>query len=246
MPAYVTLQAQRRSERGSNAARRLRRQGWLPAVLYNERGETLSLCLERHALEMVLRQHASGNLIADLVIDSGDPRRVLLRELQHDPVTDALLHADFVELSMTHKMRIHVPVELTGTAVGVHEGGLMHQLLRSLEVECLPGDLIETLPVDVSAMKIGDTLRVADLKLPPGVRALTPGGTAVATIAALKAEEAAAAEAATPGAEPEVIATKGKAAEEAAESVEKSAEGGGGAKVGKPETKAPAKDKPKG
>ena len=240
MPEYVKLAAQQRAASGSAAARRLRREGWLPAVINNEKGESVGVKLNRHGFEMLMRHHASENLIADVEVEGASPKRVLLREVQHDPVTDTVIHVDFVEISMTRKMKVNIPIELVGAAAGVHEGGILDHHLRFVEIECLPSDLVESLPVDVTALKIGDALRVSDIKLPAGLTVLTPGDMSVASVALPREEEEVPAEAAAEGAaEPEVITERVREGEEEAEGAEKGAKD---AKAGAKDAKAGGKE----
>jgi large subunit ribosomal protein L25 len=188
-----------------------------------------------HDIELLLQRHRSESLILDLEVEGGKALKALLKEVQRDPVSDHVLHADFMEISMTRKMRVRVPIVLLGEPVGVtQDAGVLDHTLRDLEVECLPADLREAIEVDVAAMKIGNTILVKDLALPSGMAALTDGGIAVASVHAQRlveeapvAEEAVPAEGAAP-AEPEVIgetkreqARQEKEAEEALDKGEK-------------------------
>lgn len=208
------LVAESRDVAGTAASRRLRRTGVVPGVVNNEKGEAQWVRLNRHDFEMMLHRHVSENLILDLEVDGKAAKKVLLKEVQHDPLTGHILHADFVEISMTRKMRIGISIKLVGEPFGVsQEGGILEQSLRSLEVECLPTDLVEEIDVDVSALKIGDSLLVRDLKLDSKMTVVTTGDLAVASVSAPRAEEVAVAEAAVEGAagaEPEVVGEKGK------------------------------------
>jgi large subunit ribosomal protein L25 len=96
----------------------------------------------------------------------GETKKVLLQEVQHHPVTGRILHADFQEISMTEKLRVEIPVRLSGEPAGVtQQGGVLEHILRAIEVECLPGDIVEQFDVDVSALQIGDRLSVSDIKV---------------------------------------------------------------------------------
>jgi len=221
------LVAELRDTAGSAVSRRLRRTGWIPAVVNNDKGEAQWIQLNRHNFELLLHRHVSESLILDLAVAGKDAKKVLLKEVQHDPVTGHSLHADFVEISMTRKMRIGIAIKLVGEPVGVsQEGGILEQSLRTLEVECLPTDLVEEIEVDVSALAIGHSILVRDLKLDATkLTVATPGDLAVASVAAPRAEEAPVVEAAVEGAaatEPELVDAKGKT-EEGEEGAEEAA-----------------------
>lgn len=234
------LAAESRDTTGSSAARRLRREGLVPGVVNNDKGESRRIRLNRHDFEMLLHGHASENLILDLEVDSAAPVKVLLKEVQHDPLTGHAIHADFLEISMTRRMRIGIAIKLVGEPIGVsQEGGILDHGLRSLEVECLPTDLIEEIEVDVSGIGLGKSILVRDLKVDPKLTVVTPGDLAVASVSAPKMEEVAPVEgAAVEGevpAEPELVDAKGKKIEEGEEPAEE-----GGKKAGK---EKPAKEK---
>jgi len=167
---------------------------------------------------MLLHRHASENLVLDLEIDGKKPKKVLLKEVQHDTLSGCILHADFVQISMTKRMRIAISITLVGEAVGVtHEGGVLEHLLRELEVECLPMNLVEELKVDISDMKIGDTIQVSALEIDPKLTVLTDSELPVASVAAPRIEEEPEpeeVEAVAEGAEPEVIGEEKKEEEE--------------------------------
>lgn len=216
MPKTIQLEAQTRSRRGSANARRLRRQGLLPGVVCNPKGEAQSIQLQYHGFSELLRHHRGENLIIDLLVEGAPARKVLMREVQHDPVDDRLKHVDFVEISMTRKMRVRIPVVFSGEPVGVsQEGGILEHVLRELEVECLPADLADSILVDVSALKLGGALLVRELTIDPKLRVITLPDQAVAIVSAPKEEEVVAAVAEAAAAEPEVIGKEKKEGEEA-------------------------------
>lgn len=230
MAEEAKLEVTTRSVAGSADARRLRRDGVLPGVVSRD-GESQPVQLERHGFELMLRRHASENLILDLSVDGGETTKVLLKEVQHDPLTDEILHVDFVAISMTEKMRARIPVSLVGEPVGVtQEGGILDFLLRDIEVECLPGDLVEQIEVDVSELTIGDSIQVAQVTVPASMVFVTAGDVAVASVSAPRVEEEPTAEeeaeaAAAEGAEPEVIGEKKEEGEEQQKEKEEGREG---------------------
>jgi large subunit ribosomal protein L25 len=234
------LAAVKRETRGSSAAAALRRKGRLPAVVYGE-GRSRSIEIDTHTFEMMLSHHAGENLLIDMEIEGEGVHKVLLKEIQQGPVRGELLHVDFLEISMARKMRVMIPVEFVGEPLGVsQQGGILEHVLREVEVECLPGDLVDSIPVDVSALNIGNSLLVRDLKVDAKLTILTSPDVAIASVTAPRAEaapaEAEAAEAEA-GTEPEVI---GKKKEEGEEGEEKAAPAKGEKAPAKGE-KAPAK-----
>lgn len=239
--------AQMRSEAGSAAARRLRNSGWLPGVLYGDGGENRSIKINAHAFKMLLRHHTGENLLLDMELDGAAGRKVFLKEVQHDPLTGDATHADFLAVSMTRKMRVRIPLVLVGDAVGVvTEGGILEQILRELEVECLPGDLVETIEVDVSGLHINTHMLVRDLKVDAKLTVLTDGHVAVAGVMEPQKEAEPAAEGAAPAegaaaAGPEVISEKAAEDRQKAKEGEKAEGGKKPAEGAKKEEKKPAK-----
>jgi len=194
----------------------------------------------------MLKHHKSESLILDLKLDEGISKKVLLKEVQHDPVSDAVIQGELVDVSMTRKMRVNIPIILIGEPFGVtQEGGVLEQVLRELAVECLPGDMVETIEVDVSALKIGDSLMVRDIKVDPKLAVLSDANMAVAsvTLPQLEEEPVAAAEAGAEAAaaEPEVIGKEKKEGEEEEGGAEKGEEEEGGGKEAKKEAKKEAR-----
>ena len=188
--------------------------GRLPAVVYNEKAESRMLQLNTHDFDLLLKHHRAESLILDLEIDGASPVKVLIKEIQREPVSDALLHVDFQEVSMTRKIRVHIPVILLGEPVGVtQDGGILDHLLREVDVECLPGDVPPEIEIDVSHLGMGDTILVRDLPIGEKVALLTETSVAVAHVSAPTIEEEPTPEevAAAEGAEPAVIGEEGEA-----------------------------------
>lgn len=222
----LKLSAHKREASGSKQAERLRKDGWLPCIVYNSSGKSLPIQIKRHAFELMLRSRQGQNLILDLEIEGDNARKVLLKDTQRDHLKDHLLHADFLEISMTHKLRLAVAVRLAGEPVGVsQQGGVMEHLLRSIEVECLPTDIIKEFVLDVTALSIGDTLCVRDIKADPKLTILTAPDIAVVTVQVPHFEEEAkpAEEEAAAAVEGEPVA-EGEEAEAAAETAGKEKE----------------------
>jgi len=190
MAEEIRVAATSREETGTGDARRLRRAGWLPGVINDEKGQSRLIKLNLHDFDVMLHHHTSENLMINVDVDGKPGGKVLLKEVQHHPLTGEVLHVDFVEVSMTRKMRVEMPIVLTGEPVGVaQEGGIMEQMLREVEVECLPQDLIEHFEVDVSHLGIGDALMVGDLTVSDAFTLITAPDVAVAAVAAPRIEE---------------------------------------------------------
>ena len=240
------LTAKTRAEKGSASAGRLRRTGWFPAVVYGEGRPGLDVQLNEHDFVVMLRTHRSENMIVDLTVEgSAKPLKVMLKAMQHHPLTGRVIHVDFYEVSMTRKIQIDVPVKLVGVPTGVaNEGGILEHVLRTLTVQCLPGDLIEELELDVSALSVGKTLRVRDMKIDAAkYRIMDDPDQVIAAVAAPRTEEEEKAEAdAATAAGPEVLTEK--KAEEGEEGAEKGKDGKE-AKAPAKEAKAPAEKKEK-
>ncbi len=239
MSEALTVGAETREEFGKNAARRLRRSGRIPAVVYGDQGPAIPLAIEPRKILQILESEAGHNSIFTLEIKGKAPARVMLRDWMLDPVDGELLHVDLVRVARDTKLRLKVPIHVTGEAKGVKvQGGIFEFMLREVELECLPDDIPEHVTVDVTELTIGKNLRVSDLPLGPRVKVLTDPARVVAHVVALKAEEekpaAEVAEAAP--AEPEVI-RKGKA--ETEEGAEEETEEG--KKEGKRESKKEGK-----
>ncbi len=162
--AQLTVQAEERQETGKGANRRLRMQGKLPAVIYGQGLETLSVSVNAQDVELILHSEAGHNTIFQLQV-SGKLTDVLIKDYQLDPVKGSLLHADFQAVALDQKMTFAVPVQIVGTAEGVIAGGVLDQVLREIEVECLPTEVPDHIPLDVTELEIGDSVRVEALQL---------------------------------------------------------------------------------
>lgn len=212
MKEQIVLAASARTESGSSAVNRLRRQGQLPGVIYGQ-GAPKSVRLDAAAFAAMQRQHTSENLMMSLEIEGDQAHKVLVREVQHHPLTGAPLHVDFYELNMAKRVTVAIPLELVGEPVGVvRDGGLMEQMLREVEVDCLPDDILEVIEIDVSAIEVGGALSVADIPLDrEKYEVLTAPEVAVAIVAAARVDAVADGEAGD--GQPEVIGEKKKDAE---------------------------------
>ncbi len=190
MSDETKLVAESRVGTGTALARNMRRKGVIPGIIYDSKTNTECIQFNRHDFEMLLKQHKSEHLILDLEVGKGRVRKTLLKDIQHHPVSGDVLHVDFMEISMTDKMTFRIGVELKGEPVGVTQsGGIMEQLVREIEVECLPTDLVETLELDVSALDVGDSILVKDIVIDSKLTIITAEGVAVVAVAAPRVEE---------------------------------------------------------
>lgn len=211
----IELTVERRSTRGKNEARRTRMARRIPAVVYGAGKETVPISVDTRALSDAFRGGAGENAIFLLKLQGSDQsRHAMIKEFQRDPVTRRPVHLDFVRVLMDTKIRVGVPVEIVGVARGVKtDGGILDFVTREIEIECLPGNIPEHLPVDVSDLGIGDALRVSAIVAPEGVEILEDAERVIVHVAhpvqeAVAAPEVEAVEAGV--AEPEVL-RKGKA-----------------------------------
>ncbi|MCQ9207287.1 MAG: 50S ribosomal protein L25 [Omnitrophica bacterium] len=213
----VVLNAEIREEKGTIKAKKLRKKRMIPAVVYKDGKEAISLKLKQDDLYDVLHTTAGENALMTLVI-AGEKktknRTCIIKEVQRDAVKDDIIHVDLKEISLTEKIKVKIPIRPHGEAEGVvKDEGVLDHVLWEIEVECLPADIPEKISVEVSAMKIGDTVYVKDLKLPANVGVLNDPDLTVLSVVPPAKEEVAEEALAEEGAEPEVIA-KGKKEEE--------------------------------
>jgi large subunit ribosomal protein L25 len=219
----ATLEAVKRDGRGKNEANRLRAAGKIPAVVYGTRKEGaapqgVAVAVDPKAVLRILHSDSGANTLINLKVDGGESR-VMVKEYQLDPITHALLHADFYQLAMDKAIVVTVPIRVTGEAKGVKlQGGIVDFVTREIEVECLPTDIPEHIDVDVTELALHEAVRVRDLAQSPNWKAVTEGDTMIVHVVTIKAEEEPAAAEAAPTAaaapaEPEVI-KKGKTEKE--------------------------------
>ena len=220
--AEIVVTAKGRTDRGKNAARRLRREGLVPGVVYGGKGENLAVAVDPKALQKVLRSEAGRNAILKLDIAGAGSTNAILKSWQVDPVRENFLHADFYRIAMDVAIRVTVPIHTVGEARGVKvDGGILELIMREIEVECLPGDIPERIDVDVTDLGINGALRVSDLPRTAKVKVLEGADQVVVHVVSVKEEVVAVpgtavaveGEVAAAPAEPEVM-KKGKKEEE--------------------------------
>ena len=184
--AEQSLAVQLREEKGKEAARRLRKQGLIPAVVYGHREEAIPVTLNPQQLAKALRGGAGERSLINLTIEGlqAGPvtKTVILKEKQIDPVKRTLLHVDLYTIAMDETIRVSIPVHIIGKAHGVELGGVLEQVLREIEVECLPGDIPPSIDIDVSSLDIGDSIHVADITLEKAQIQVDPEQTVVTVV----------------------------------------------------------------
>jgi large subunit ribosomal protein L25 len=184
-----------REEHGKGVARKLRAAGRIPGVCYRRNAEPVPVSLDPKELDRLLQQASSGiNTLIDLKVTGGgdfDGRQVLVKELQRDPISGAYLHADLYAVDLQQKLHVSVPINLTGTPIGVSlGGGILDYATRELDVECLPNAIPEEFTIDVSEFEIGQSIHVRDIAVPEDVEILNdPDVTVMSVVAPVAIEE---------------------------------------------------------
>ncbi|HTW31516.1 MAG TPA: 50S ribosomal protein L25 [Candidatus Sulfotelmatobacter sp.] len=217
----VVAATPREGKFNKNAARRVRAKGKIPAVVYGAAEPAVAIEVDPKQILKILHSDSGHNSIFDLEINGSTAKaKAMIVDWQYEPIKGSLMHIDLKRIALDKPVRVEVPIQLTGVATGVkNQGGILDQVLRELEIECLPSDIPSHIDVDVTNLSFGDVLRVADLPHSDKLKFLTDEEVTVAHVTAVKEEaapavDAVAAAAATP-AEPEV-AKKGKQETEAA------------------------------
>ena len=219
----ITVTAEVRTSRGKNEARRTRRSGQIPAVLYGAYQDPVAVAVNPRELNKIIHSSTGYNTIFTLTVAGGESTPVMLVDQQVDPIKGHLLHADLKRIDLTKRIRISVPVHTTGEAKGVKvQGGLLEVISRAVEIECLPDEIPESFTVDVTELMIGMSRRASEVPLSGSMKLVSAPDAVIAHAVALRAEVAATPEAAAApeagaapaAAEPEVI-KKGKKEEEA-------------------------------
>lgn len=215
--AELTLEVQRREKTGKSAVKKMRREGIVPAIVYGGNRDTVPIKVNRRTITdlMINSEHGIRSVFLLKLSDTDQSRHAMIRDYQIDPITRELKHVDFIRVNMDEKVNVQIPIHTAGVSKGQKTGGLVDFVMREMEVECLPGSIPDEIILDISALEIGDSLRVGDLALPEGVKSLEDEERVVVTVTAPRAvvEEEPAEEEAFEEEEPEVI-RKGKAEDE--------------------------------
>ena len=206
------LAVQMRTDTGKEAARKLRHQGLIPAVVYGHREEPIHITLNPLELGKVLKGGAGERALINLTIEGAASgpitKTVILKDKQLDPIKRTLIHADLYAIAMDEEIHVNVPIHIVGKAIGAANGGLIEHILREIEIKCFPGDIPPRIDVNVTALNIGDSIHVADISLEKA-KIVTDVGQTIVTL--------------VPPAKEEVVAVVEEVAEEAAAEGEKEA-----------------------
>lgn len=200
-----------------NHARRVRREGLIPAVVYGAGQPSVALTVDPKIITRILHSDAGHNTIFDLTIEGGASGKAMIVDWQNEPIKSHLLHVDFKRIAMDKKMRVSVPVQLIGTAIGVKtQGGILSQVLHEVEIECLPANIPSHIDVDITNLEMNQALHISDLPHTDKLKFLGEENAVVANITFVRAEAEPEATATETPSEPEV-AKKGKTETPAAE-----------------------------
>ena len=217
--AEVTLEVTRRESSGKGVARKLRQQGRITAVVYGGHRESVAIDVDRKSVAELIQksQHGVRSIFLLKMAGTDQQRHAMIKDIQMDPITRRMTHIDFVRVVMDELIRVTIPIHVTGTAIGVKQGGLLDFQVRELHVECLPTAIPDSIDIDISNLDVHDYVRIGDITLPEGVKVLDDTDRVVVGVTLARAEVVETAVAATEegvvAAEPEVI-SKGKKTEE--------------------------------
>jgi large subunit ribosomal protein L25 len=185
----IVIKSEKREGLGKNASRRLRKQGFVPAVLYGEGAESLPLVLSKRDIIQIMKLESGENTIFKVAFDTGEVD-AMIKELQVDPTTDEIIHADLIRISMDKPIRVTVPVLHHGEPMGVKtEGGFIDFVTREVEVECLPRDIPESITIEIADLHIHQSFKVENMTAPPGVRVISDPATVLVLISLPHKEE---------------------------------------------------------
>lgn len=185
----MTINAQKRDIQGKNAARRIRREGGLPAILYGSKAENVLLRLDKKDVFSILKSETGENTIFRVKFGSENPE-VMIKDYQQDVVSDEILHVDLLRIAMDKEIRVTVPIVLVGEAVGVKtEGGFVDFSTREVDIECLPTDIPESISVDISGLHLNQSLKIEDLAAKEGIKIMSDPQAVIVLIQVPTAEE---------------------------------------------------------
>ena len=184
-----TLKAEERARTGSGVLKQMRREGFVPSVIYGGGSENKNVKVHAKTFRDMLNHAVSDSILVNLDVEGSGTQLAFLQDVQHNAITGEILHVDFLAVNADSSINANLPLELTGEAVGVAAGGLLEQMLHSLEVSCLPKDLPESILADVSALDIGDVLNIGGLALPEGVIPALNADVVVAIVAKARVAE---------------------------------------------------------
>jgi large subunit ribosomal protein L25 len=170
MATKTSLKAAPRARTGSGRLNQMRREGWLPSVIYGRGADNKNLKVDAKSFTELLAKSSSDNILINLEIEGEGTRLAFLQAIQHDPMSGIAVHADFLAIDDKTEITAHIPAHLIGEAPGVKTGGVIEQYVHAIEIVCLPDDLPDSIDLDVTALQLGDSLHLGDIKYPKGVR----------------------------------------------------------------------------
>jgi large subunit ribosomal protein L25 len=210
----IALKAETRKTKGNSPARALRRQGQVPAVLYGPNTAPSMLTLQAHDLDVIIKKGGLGRSVFNLCVDAETGSKpVMIKEMQKHPLSNAILHVDLYEVAMDRKIRVRIPVIVTGKAVGIENGGVLQIIRRELEVFCLPNEIPANITLDVTNLDVGDSVHVEEIPTTGNVEIPHETNFTVLTVSATRRE----AEVVAEGEEAEAAAAEGETKAEATE-----------------------------
>lgn len=170
MAKKTSLKAAPRAPTGSGRLNQMRREGWLPSVIYGRGAENQNLKVDAKTFSELLGRSSSENILVNLDVEGSGTRLAFLQSVQHDPLSGKALHADFLAIDEKTEITAHIPASLVGEPLGVKAGGIIEQYIHSIEITCLPNDLPETIEIEVGHLEEGASLHIGDVTYPAGVR----------------------------------------------------------------------------
>jgi len=183
MAVQVSMKVKLRESAGKGANRRLRREGFTPAILYGNREKALPICFDSTEFLKQTQGGVHENLIFNLEVPQEEAVEAIIKEMQLEPVTDKVVHIDFYELVKGRAVTVEIPIEITGEAKGVKTGGgILEHVMRQVAVECIPSLIPDFIKADVSNLDVGEAIHVRDLQVPEGVTILEDPGRVVFTV----------------------------------------------------------------
>ena len=182
----VTLSAIKREKTGKEISKKLRKQGLIPAIVYGPRFQPLPIAVKFNELESILIKHKGETLLFNLELTDGEPSKIqaILKDYQTHPITDKIIHIDFLAIHEEETITLDIPLEFLGKPVGISKGGILEILLHELTIECLPSNIPDKIYVDINNLDVGDVLHVKDIKVPEGVKVINDPEETVLTIVA--------------------------------------------------------------
>lgn len=178
-----TLKAEERARTGSGVLKQMRREGYIPSVVYGGGSENKNVKVHAKTLRDMLHHAASDSILVNLDLEGSGTQLAFLQDVQHNALSGEIVHVDFLAVNEKTSINANIPLELVGEAAGVKGGGLLEQLLYSLEISCLPKDLPESIEADVSALEVGEALHIGEIAFPEGVSPALNDDVVVALVA---------------------------------------------------------------